>query len=121
MKKILFLLLVFGCSNQDLVKRIDRIEQMLNEDENKDIVSEPGFGLDHWNIPFEGNGDSVEEAFYCSQCKREGLKSIVYVGMTTCTLIGFTPYYDEDGVYHYEDPNTCTTEYQCSNGHSWEE
>lgn len=35
------------------------------------------------------------------------------------TLLYFQPYYDEDGNYHNTDHNTYTTEYACSNGHSF--
>ena len=35
------------------------------------------------------------------------------------TLLYFQPYYDEDGNYQSIDPNTYTTEYTCSNNHSF--
>ena len=55
----------------------------------------------------------------CSFCVKEGRRSKVRVGPTSTTLVGHTPYYDEDGVYHSHDLNIHTTEYWCSNGHSW--
>lgn len=35
------------------------------------------------------------------------------------TAMGVNTYHDEDGVSHRHDPNIHTTEYRCSNGHSW--
>jgi len=58
----------------------------------------------------------------CPKCKELGLKSKVFVGMSTSTLMYFAPYYDyydEDGNYHYDDPNIHTTGYSCSNGHKF--
>lgn len=55
----------------------------------------------------------------CPQCVKEGLKSIVYVGASSRTLMCIQEWYDEYGNYHYYDPNTTTTNYTCSNGHSW--
>jgi hypothetical protein len=58
----------------------------------------------------------------CEQCKAEGKKSKVYVGSTASTCMGGGgAYYDEDGQYHYYDPNYHTTRYSCSNGHAWVE
>ena len=57
----------------------------------------------------------------CPECQKQGLKSKVYVGSSTTTLLAFQPYYDEEGNYHYDDPNTIYTSYSCSNGHSWTE
>jgi len=31
--------------------------------------------------------------------------------------MAWTPYYDEDGAYHNDDPNIHTTCYKCSEGH----
>ena len=55
----------------------------------------------------------------CPVCIEKGLKSCVYVGATTTTLMYAQPYYDEDGNYHYNDPNTIYTSYHCSRGHKW--
>lgn len=57
----------------------------------------------------------------CPACEREDLRSCVYPGMSTSTLMYFAPYYDEDGNYHMHDSNTHTTHYSCSNGHNWSE
>lgn len=55
----------------------------------------------------------------CPECQKEGKKSKVYQGMSTTTLLGWIPYWDEEGKYHNDNPNTTTTEYSCSNGHRW--
>lgn len=55
----------------------------------------------------------------CPVCEKENLKSYVYVGMSTSTLMYCAPYYDEDGKYHSHDSNTHATNYSCSNGHTW--
>ncbi len=57
----------------------------------------------------------------CPECVKEGKKSCVYIGTSTTTLLAWTPYYDEDGGYHNENPNRITTQYSCSNGHRWAE
>ena len=55
----------------------------------------------------------------CPTCQKEGKRSQVQIGTTTCTLMAPSQYYDEDGKYSYKDLNTCTTRYRCSNGHSF--
>jgi hypothetical protein len=55
----------------------------------------------------------------CPTCVEEGKKSKVYIGETTSTLIMAYEYYDEDGNYHYDDPNIRETRYWCSNRHEW--
>lgn len=55
----------------------------------------------------------------CPECIKEGKKSNVYPGMSTTTLMKIFEYYDEEGKYHYSNPNTTTTYYSCSNGHKW--
>ena len=57
----------------------------------------------------------------CLQCTSDGHRSTVEVGMSVVTTMGVHAYYDEDGHYHYDDPNTATTEYTCSRGHRWTE
>ena len=57
----------------------------------------------------------------CPYCAANGEKSIVYDNGGTSTLMAWTPYYDEDGVYHSDDPNIYTNNYSCSNGHVWSE
>ena len=53
----------------------------------------------------------------CPVCQEQNLKSRVTGGPGMTTLMGYFPYYDEDGKYHDHDPNTTTTHYNCSNGH----
>lgn len=57
----------------------------------------------------------------CDQCVAEGERSRVYVGYSVTTaMMPPSPYYDEDGNYHVpRDPNTTTTHYNCSRGHTW--
>jgi hypothetical protein len=57
----------------------------------------------------------------CSECKKVGKKSKVYSGASSSTLMHCQPFYDEDGKYHNHDMNITTTNYSCSNGHSWQE
>jgi len=57
----------------------------------------------------------------CPQCQQEGKKSIITIGFSTTTLMSTHAYYDEDGKYHFHNPNITTTEYSCSNGHEWTE
>ena len=57
----------------------------------------------------------------CSECKKLGLKSQVFLGGSTVTLMYCQPFYDEDGNYHHHDSNTTTTSYSCSQGHKWTE
>jgi hypothetical protein len=55
----------------------------------------------------------------CEECVEAGEKSRVTGGGGSRTLMGHSPYYDEDGIYHNHDPNTMTSSYSCSNGHRW--
>lgn len=57
----------------------------------------------------------------CPECRIEGLRSTVNSGMSMTTGMGYTSFWDEDGVHHVHDPNTTTTSYLCSNGHEWGE
>ena len=57
----------------------------------------------------------------CQKCKRDGKRSKVYVGTSTVTAMYSQPYYDEDGKYVHNDPNTTTTTYWCSNSHRFSE
>ncbi len=54
----------------------------------------------------------------CPTCVEEGKKSRVTTGHGSTTLMGFTPYYDEDGVYHSHDANRETLQNLCSQGHA---
>lgn len=55
----------------------------------------------------------------CPICTKKGFKSYVYVGGSMSTLMYAQPYYDEEGNFHCDDPNTTTTSYSCSKGHKW--
>lgn len=55
----------------------------------------------------------------CPECIAEGERSRLTSGGGMTTLLGYRPYYDEDGVYHDHDPNTTTTGYSCSRGHKF--
>ena len=57
----------------------------------------------------------------CPECIKLGLRSKIFAGMSSGTLMCCHPFYDEDGVYHHHDYNKTTTNYSCSNGHSWSE
>ncbi len=55
----------------------------------------------------------------CPVCQEKNLKSCVYPGTSTMTAAFYQPYYDENGIYHSHNGNAMTTEYSCSQGHSW--
>jgi hypothetical protein len=55
----------------------------------------------------------------CHQCESAGLRSTVRQLASYSTLLMAEHWYDEDGNFHYHDPNVTTTEYRCSNGHMW--
>lgn len=57
----------------------------------------------------------------CPTCRERGLRSKVYVGMSSRTLMAVLEWYDEDGNHHFSDSNKTTTNYSCSNGHQWSE
>jgi hypothetical protein len=57
----------------------------------------------------------------CPQCQQLGERSKVYEGGTVTTAMGFSRFWDEDGVKHIHDPNTTTKGYRCSRGHGWNE
>lgn len=57
----------------------------------------------------------------CPECQKQGLKSKVYPGVSTVTLMGISEYYDEEGRYHRDDPNIRTSSFSCSKGHRWSE
>lgn len=54
----------------------------------------------------------------CPVCVEQGLKSKLYGGGGSRTLMSWQPYHDEDGTYHNHDPNRGTYHYECSNGHA---
>ena len=55
----------------------------------------------------------------CSDCVEEGKRSKIYIGGSSSTLLGWLSHYDEDGNRHDHDPNSYSTDYRCSNGHTW--
>lgn len=55
----------------------------------------------------------------CHECQKENEESIVTRGVTLSTLIHVSVHFDRKGGEHYHDPNTYTTDYTCSRGHSW--
>ena len=55
----------------------------------------------------------------CAQCEAAGERSRVFPGDAEVTLLEAYPYYDEDGKYVVDDPNTRTQLFRCSNGHNW--
>jgi len=55
----------------------------------------------------------------CAECQAQGLKSKVTPGTGWETLLGWRPFYDEEGRFHSHNPNVTTRSYECSNGHEW--
>lgn len=55
----------------------------------------------------------------CPKCEELGLMSTVRVGASITTCAAASSWYDEEGNYHYYDPNSTTTNYSCSQGHAW--
>lgn len=55
----------------------------------------------------------------CPTCVESGQRSTVHEGAVTTTLMGFSPFYDEDGAYHSHNPNRSSVSMECSNGHRW--
>jgi hypothetical protein len=55
----------------------------------------------------------------CFQCETNGLKSKIYIGMSSSTCMSVYAYYDEDRNYHSHNGNIYTTAYSCSNLHQW--
>ena len=56
---------------------------------------------------------------WCPECVEQGQRSKVFEQGSTKTLLGWRPFWDEDGKRHSHDPNTVTSYYKCSNGHVW--
>ena len=57
----------------------------------------------------------------CPECEQAGARHSVYEGISSRTaMMGSPAYWDENGHYHSaHDPNSTTTSYRCSNGHTW--
>jgi hypothetical protein len=69
--------------------------------------------------PFFGLLDSSKKI--CPFCRDQGLKSSVYMEGCQTTLLATYAYWDENGTYHYHNPNKTSCQYRCSNGHEWSE
>jgi len=86
---------------------------------DKGIVLMPGDSFSaEFSIPTTTNYDN---RVFCPICKEKGLKSSVYEGSSQTTLVYNPTWYDEEGNKHYENTNTTTTYYSCSQGHEWYE
>lgn len=58
----------------------------------------------------------------CPQCIKEDKRSTVNQGHVNYTLAYIPIQYDEDGkLMVFPTKNNTTTNYSCSNGHSWSE
>ncbi len=57
----------------------------------------------------------------CPTCVSEGKRSRITPDGGATTLMAHSPYYDEEGAYHYHNPNHTDFAYTCSNGHNWQE
>ena len=55
----------------------------------------------------------------CPICKKEGLRSGVFLLGCMRTLMATNLYYDEDGKLNFDDPNITTCRYRCSRGHEF--
>lgn len=55
----------------------------------------------------------------CPQCEAAGERSRVYPGGIEVTILHVQEYWDEDGVFVSDNPNTRTQSFACSNGHNW--
>lgn len=53
----------------------------------------------------------------CPECKKAKQKSTVVCLGGTSTLMATQSYYDEEGNFHYHNPNITTMQYECSRGH----
>lgn len=57
----------------------------------------------------------------CPYCSMAGERSKLTIVGHRRTLMACHSYYDEDGDFVIDDPNTTTTEYRCSKGHHFTE
>ena len=55
----------------------------------------------------------------CPFCIKENKKSFLQNLSGFTTLMCDDSFYDEDGKYHYHDPNKRSNKYSCSNGHQF--
>jgi len=64
----------------------------------------------------------AESKSRCPYCRELGLVSTVrHQTATLSTLMETDKWYDEQGRFQVDDPNTYTTGYRCSQGHVWSE
>jgi hypothetical protein len=70
-------------------------------------------------IRYEPRPGGEGEAVICPVCKDAGLQSTVRDGGTSETLVGYMPFYDENGKRHVHDDNCRITGYWCSRGHEF--
>lgn len=90
-----------------------------SEPETIDMTNPPPIDVTAtWGPASEGNLITLRR---CPECVKEGRRSRVWVGNSRATAAYSPPFYDEEGRYHHHDPNSYTTEYECSNGHRWTE
>ena len=57
----------------------------------------------------------------CPQCAINGKRSKVFSLGESTTLMSWSRYWDEDGIWHSHDPNQRISGYRCSEGHQWDE
>lgn len=55
----------------------------------------------------------------CPVCVQRGYKTVVTEGANFTTLLASYPYYDENGKYHFNNPNVTTTSFSCASGHTF--
>ena len=53
----------------------------------------------------------------CPTCVEHGTRSRLYVNEGSVTLMATHDYYDENGDYHFHNPNTQAMSISCSLGH----
>jgi hypothetical protein len=58
---------------------------------------------------------------HCPLCQQAGQTSIVRVDCTIRTTLAVQNFADEEGMWHYHDPNVTISHYKCSKDHSWSE
>ena len=92
---------------------------------DRGIVLMPGDSFSvEFDVPITTNTTTemhYDDKVFCPICKEKGLKSSVYEGSSQTTLVYNPTWYDEEGNKHYENTNTTTTYYSCSQGHEWYE
>ena len=54
----------------------------------------------------------------CAECQKAGERSVVRFRAVQ-TALPVDSYFDEDGKLHNHNPNSMTTFFTCSRGHTW--